>query len=287
MEMMPIEREGDLATTVGEPRQRVHSPEQVVLELPVAGPTTRMLAYAVDALIILLLDACMMIALLLTTSLASWLVRRFEILGAAAKAGRDPFSDGSAFLLIIALLLVMQLVAEWGYFTFFETVMGGRSPGKAAMGLRVVRDGGLSVGLRESLIRNLLRAVDILPSSYLTGLVAMLVSPEGKRLGDMAAGTVVVRLDRPPAPAPLAAGPPGEELARFRFRRDQIARLGRPERALLRETLRRLDRMEPSQAAAALERAAEALRARIGYEAVEPDARRAFLYALERALARR
>lgn len=282
-----MESPGDALLEAAGPRQRLRSPEQVFLDLPVAGPTTRMLAYAIDLLLIVFLEFWGVLALLLTTSLASWLGGRLESLGLAVKAGRDPFSDGSAFFLIVALLLLLQLAIEWGYFVFFETIMGGRSPGKAVVKLRVVRDGGLAIGLRESLVRNLLRAVDILPSSYLTGFVAMLVSQEGKRIGDMAAGTLVVRLDRPEAPAPLPSVPAGAEAARFLFQREQIARLGPPERALLRETLRRLERLEPQQAALALERTVEVMRARIGYAAVEPAERRAFLHALYEASRRR
>jgi len=122
--------------------------------------------------------------------------------------------------------------------------------------------------------------VDILPSSYAVGLVAMVMSSEGKRLGDLAAGTIVVRLDRPEKAAPLPDTEAGEGSPSFRFDRAQIERLGTAERALLRQTLRRLDTLAPPQRAEVLERSAEVLRQRIGYEPVEAAEREAFLRAL-------
>ena len=81
----------------------------------------------------------------------------------------------------------------------------------------------LLLTLGASLARNLMRLVDVLPSSYLVGLVSMLVTAEGKRLGDLAAGTIVVRIDRLPSVRPLAvANEPGAPA--FGFRREQIAR---------------------------------------------------------------
>jgi len=185
-----------------------------------------------------------------------------------------------------ALLLLVFGFAEILYFVFWEMVNGGQSPGKRVLGLKVLRDGGLPISAGASLARNVLRLVDVLPSSYLVGLVAMVVSPEGKRLGDLGAGTIVVRLDRPHPEAPLAVDTDPRH-AGFRIRRDQIARLGDAERALVRQTLRRLDELPPDRADAALERAVEALRTRIGFE--EPVAaadRPAFLRALWAAATR-
>jgi hypothetical protein len=177
---------------------------------------------------------------------------------------------------------VLQLAIEWGYFILFELTTGGRSPGKALLGLRVLRDGGEPVDLRASLMRNLLRVVDALPVNYVVGLVAMVLSPEGKRLGDLAAGTIVARLDRPARAQVRNDGDP-VDAPRFRFDRAQIARLGRAERTLLRQTLRRVTELEPEAASAALARATEVLRRRIEHPVVPEAERLAFLRALERA----
>ncbi len=189
--------------------------------------------------------------------------------------------ESGAILYLLAFFVLLQLTIEWGYFLFFELTTGGRSPGKALLGLRVLRDGGEPIDLRASLLRNLLRLVDALPANYLVGLTAMVLSSEGKRLGDLAAGTVVVRLDRPPAARRLE-GEPGPAV-RFRFERGQIARLGRQERTLLRQTLRRLGDLEPPAAADALARAADVLARRIGHPPVPEAERLDFLRALLRA----
>jgi uncharacterized RDD family membrane protein YckC len=258
------------------PRQAVRAPEQVWLELAIAGPTSRMLAYAADYVLIVALELGLVVVFVLAVPvLASrplaWL--------RAALSSLDPTGRvGEALLLLVALAVIGQLVVEWGYFVFWELVANGRSPGKRLVGLRVVRDDGFPIGVRDSLVRNLLRAVDLLPWYYAVGLIAMLVSSQGKRLGDLAAGTLVVRLDRPEAAPPLAAEDP--DAGGFRFSRDQLMRLGTDELALLRQTLRRLDALPPARAAEALDRAVTVLATRIGYGSVAPEERHAFLRAL-------
>jgi uncharacterized RDD family membrane protein YckC len=266
------------------PRQVVHSPEQVALHFPLAGPTSRILAYAIDLLVIYLIEASLLIAILLSTPLAGWAAQRLREAFPGNVA--EPAAEAEALLTLFAFFVLVQLGLEIGYFVLLEAVTGGRSLGKRVLGLRVVRDGGVPLGLRESLIRNLLRTADALPANYLVGLVAMVLSPEGKRLGDVAAGTVVIRLDRPAPARPLPVAAPGAAAA-FRFDRGQIAALGAEGRALVRQTLRRLDELSPETAEAALQRAVEALRGRLAYGAVAPEERRAFLEALLEASRRR
>ncbi len=88
--------------------------------------------------------------------------------------------------------LVSAFLMEWLYPTFFEVLRDGATPGKRMFGLRVIHDSGVPVGWYGSLVRNLLRVVDFLPFAYGFGLAAMLVHPAFKRLGDVAAGTLVV-----------------------------------------------------------------------------------------------
>ena len=80
----------------------------------------------------------------------------------------------------------------WGYFSLFEAFWRGQTPGKRAMKLRVIKDAGRQITLFESLARNLLRIVDYFPGLYLTGVITMLCNKRSKRLGDLAAGTLVV-----------------------------------------------------------------------------------------------
>jgi uncharacterized RDD family membrane protein YckC len=107
-------------------------------------------------------------------------------------AGLDVDRRGASWLAAVVLAIVMTLIFD-GYFIFFEWLMRGQTPGKRSMKIRVVRDDGLPVGGNEVLIRNLLRIVDFLPAGYALGAVVMFPSPLAKRLGDIAAGTIVVK----------------------------------------------------------------------------------------------
>lgn len=266
-------------------RQVVISPEQVALHLPIAGPTTRMLAYGVDCVMIFIIEVLLVVLLLATTPLVEKVWGPWQdFLGRLDPS--DPNTlRGGVVLIMFAVFFVVQFAVEWSYFVVSELLTGGRSIGKVAVGLRVVGDGGLPLTPSASLVRNLLRMVDMLPGSYVVGLVAIVVSPQGKRLGDLAAGTIVVRLDKPP-PAPALTLGRTESVGRFRFDRAQIRLVGPNERALLRQALRRVESLPPDRADAILETAVSALRVRIDYGPVETAERRAFLEALLRATER-
>src|SRR6185295_5787873 len=90
--------------------------------------------------------------------------------------------------------LILWFALEWFYPVAFELWLAGATPGKKALGLAVVMDSGLPVTPAASLTRNLLRAADFLPAGYVFAFVAMLWRPDFKRLGDLAAGTLVVHL---------------------------------------------------------------------------------------------
>lgn len=263
-------------------RQVIRSPEQVSLDLPVAGPASRMLAYAVDYIVIGSLQVALIVALLLGTPLLARLQSLFDEFASAGKPpNAEQLLQSTGFLVAVAAFLLLQAVIEWGYFVLSETVSNGRSIGKRAIRLRVVHEDGTPVSFGASLVRNLLRMVDMLPMNYLVGLVAMVVSPLGQRLGDAAAGTIVIRLDRPEAAPPVGEGPGDGEP--FRFEHAHVERLGDTEMTLIRQTLRRLESVPVDQRAALLARSVEALRARLGYEPVDPPRHEAFLRALLRA----
>ena len=113
------------------------------------------------------------------------------------------------------LALVLFFLLEWLYPVAFELSAGAATPGKRMLGLTVVMDSGLPITPAASLTRNLLRAADFLPSFYAFGLLSMLFRHDFKRLGDLAAGTLVVHAPRaeflrgtpPPAPARAPAVP--------------------------------------------------------------------------------
>ena len=91
---------------------------------------------------------------------------------------------------------ILVFALFWGYYMVFEVTTNGQSPGKRALGLRVIKDGGYPIGFTDSAIRNLVRVVDFLPFFYGAGLLAMLLNSNWKRLGDLAAGTLVVKTAR-------------------------------------------------------------------------------------------
>ena len=268
--------------------QGIRSPEQVVLDLPIAGPTSRMLAYGID--VVLLLAALAALAFLLANPA---LLLRSAALSAAegwVEELRDPqrMLDAVREMLVFALsvVLLLQVAAETVYFVLFETLANGRSPGKMVVGLRVVSESGRAIGFPQALARNLLRFIDALPLGYVVGLSSALLSPHRQRLGDIAAGTIVVRLDRPPSAAVVDdTARSGDEAFVFDWR--QSLRIGAPEVRLARETLRRTAETEHEDGSedpmGILAASVAALAARLGHGAVAPRQRAAFLRAVLRA----
>jgi len=145
---------------------RVETPEGIDLLLHPAGLVPRALAFALD--------------LLIRGAIMAILGFGFGLLG--------KFGLGVGAL----LLFLMQ----WWYMVLFEVLNQGRTPGKQWLGLRVVHDDGTPIGWASSLTRNLLRFVDMLPFGYFLGAISCLWHPSFKRLGDLAAGTLVVYRER-------------------------------------------------------------------------------------------
>ncbi len=119
------------------------------------------------------------------------------------------------------LLLLALFLFVWGYHLYFEAFRGGQSPGKRLFRIRVVAEGGYPVTLPRAAVRNLLRIVDILPLPYGIAGISMFLDPKGRRLGDLAAGTVVVRERGTAAPASVLA-------ARALTPEERESRLGLP-----------------------------------------------------------
>ena len=94
---------------------------------------------------------------------------------------------------VIGAAIFGIFLLNWAYFIVFEAIWNGQTPGKKAVNIRVVREGGRPVDLTCSAIRNLMRYADFLPGFYTVGLLSIFFSPKYKRLGDYAAGTIVVK----------------------------------------------------------------------------------------------
>ena len=248
--------------------------------MPSAGPAPRMLAYAIDALLMwICLLIFMLTMFLLVPTFAGWL-RDLMPDFAVDSTALDPMR------VLLPMLLFVMLLSYFGellYFVFWELVSGGSSPGKRLVGLRVVRLDGLRVDARASWIRNLVRAVDVLPSTYVVGLTTMLISPRGQRLGDLAAGTLVVRLDRPERATELFIRP---GLTPLSLSREQMQKLGGRERALVRGTLRRAREGAIDHRDLLLDNAAQALCSRLGLDPTLVDPPEIFLQRLWLAMQR-
>lgn len=148
---------------------RIATPEGVSLELPLAGVGSRFVALLVDTLLQGLIFMAMIVLLAVADA---------DTYAAFAVTGATVFS----------LLFVYPIA--------FELAAGGRTPGKRWSSLRVVCDNGAPVTFRASALRNLLRLADVLPGLYLAGAIAIFATRSNQRLGDLAAGTIVVREPR-------------------------------------------------------------------------------------------
>ena len=158
--------------------RRVATPEGIELTLHLAGPVPRAMAWAIDLAIRL--------AIVLTVAM---LALQFGYAG-------------------WGVVLLTAFFVEWLLPAWLEAAWRGQTPGKRAMGLAVLNDDGTPLRWPGALTRNLLRAVDFLPSFYGIGLIAMLASGDFKRLGDLAAGTVVVyRRDKADAKKEIPVAP--------------------------------------------------------------------------------
>lgn len=209
---------------------RIATPEGVELELPLAGIGSRLAARLIDALII---GAGIAVALLIY----------FAAVADASIAGVVAAITG----------ILLGFLMLWGYDTLFEAWGSGRTPGKRAAGLRVVDEGGGPEDFRSAAIRNVLRPVDEYLTLWLAALISIVRSRRNQRLGDIAAGTLVVKvsgaapageaavsfelIDRIPAAAEAwdTTALTDEELAaarRFLERRGQLAPGSRAELAL-------------------------------------------------------
>lgn len=167
---------------------KIDTPENVVFGYKVAGIGSRFLAALVDTLIIVVLQLLTFLtfALILGSLFRSGLLNRPASIGGSSGDIDVLFAWGAAIVGLISFAFF------WGYYILFEMIWNGQSPGKRWMGLRVIKTDGTPITLAESIIRNLVRLVDFLPASYGVGVVAMFIDPQSRRLGDLAAGTLVV-----------------------------------------------------------------------------------------------
>ena len=187
----------------------VGTPEGISLNLRPAGPVSRAAAWLLDTLI-------------------RWTIIFVLI-----------FTLGWLQMLGMALFMLVWFVITWWYPVLFEVLADGATPGKRVLGLRVLHDDGTPIGWGASIVRNLLRQIDFLPLAYGAGLTAMMCNRRFQRLGDLAAGSLVVHATRPGAAANEISPGPARAPALI---------LGPEEQQVLLSLAERLPRLNPERA---------------------------------------
>lgn len=226
----------------------IETPEHVRFRYHVAGPGRRFFAYLVDLMV------------------RAMVVGAFAIAASVAGVASDALEASTGFVLLVWFLV------EWFYYVFWELVWSGRTPGKRALSLRVLSDTGHPLRFGQSFLRNLLRAVDFWPTwtvaqalqvpTYAVAGVAMGSDGRFRRLGDLAAGTMVVVEERVFVESPLVIHPPpsAKELASL----PQRLPLSGDEIEALELFLRRADRLPPGRVHELAEMVAPVFGGRIG-----------------------
>ena len=249
----------------------IDTPENVEFSYQVAGIGSRFLAALVDSAIIVVAMVVAQLSLwaLFSTAWGATLMSRLAGWG-------------------VAVYVLVTFAIFWGYYIVFEMAWNGQTPGKRWIGLRVIKVNGYPISLVDSTIRNLVRLVDFLPAYYGLGVITMFANAQARRLGDFAAGTVVVKerkevtLEslRPPAavsapPAPAHPGELGDEARRI----PNLSRLDSAQLEVVRDYLAR--RYELSDAEDLARKLADPLASQLDYDwrAAWPSADR-FLTAL-------
>ena len=176
----------------------IDTPEQIALEFPLAGAGSRFLALAIDTFV--------QLVIVLVLGLVALFVLWIRSLGYQATA-----------TWAFALLILLGFLLYYGYFAAFEALWGGQTPGKRAVGLRVISVTGQPITAFDALLRNLLRIVDQMPGIYAVGVLSIFFTARNQRLGDLVAGTVVVQEHSLPEEGVQAAPPTATRLGAARL----------------------------------------------------------------------
>jgi uncharacterized RDD family membrane protein YckC len=170
----------------------VSTGESVAFSYELAGLGSRFLAVFIDTAIQIAVAVAVLAA--------------FAIVGSGLPKQTDPHVGRLGWAIFIALIVLATFLLFFGYFIIFELLWNGQTPGKRLMGIRVVRDGGFPIDLSGAVVRNVVRMLEAGLGFYLISAISTLASPLNRRLGDIAAGTLVVRdvrVTRAPVPRAL------------------------------------------------------------------------------------
>jgi uncharacterized RDD family membrane protein YckC len=235
-------------------RHVVLTPEKVPFSYRVAGLGSRSLAWLIDAAFLLLL------------------LVMGQVLAAPIRAAGRPG-------LAVAIGLLSSWLLVWGYFLVFEWLWGGQTPGKRILGIRVIHWNGTAISFSEAAVRNLLRAVDSVPIPVplgcgLLGFVVAACNRENRRLGDLAANTLVVYLERRAKPIRALQDARTEaDRGRVAVFRQRLAQLDREQKQALLDLCLRRDQLRVTERARLFQAAAHFVQGRLDLapEAYESD----------------
>jgi uncharacterized RDD family membrane protein YckC len=218
-------------------RHQVLTTEKVPFSYRVAGLGSRFLAWLVDLFVIMGLDFM------------------GAMVGSVLIVGRPGLGS--------ALFLVWNFVVLWGYFLSFEWLWHGQTPGKSLLGIRVIQWSGTEMNFFQSAVRNLLRVVDSLPvpvplGAGLLGFVVAACNRENRRLGDLAADTLVVHVERNVRPVlALAEGRGAADRQRLALLRQRLSQLDREQKQTLLDLCLRRDQLRVQERARLFQAAAQ------------------------------
>lgn len=234
----------------------VLTPEYVEFDFVLAGMLTRFLAWLVDTFVTVVLSIAIIFlpffALYIGGAIAVagvvvFLARRFGEKREAVEltlpigllgAGLSLALGGLAMNWIsptigVALIFILYFLVDWGYAIFLEGLWNGQTVGKKVFGLRVIQESGVRISWLQAVLRNLARPVDRLPIFYLVGGLTALFTPSQQRLGDLLAGTVVIRERRLKIPASLTRPEGDTTLMLDSDFRSRVARVSAEEETVL------------------------------------------------------
>jgi uncharacterized RDD family membrane protein YckC len=222
--------------------------EQVRLTFRVAGVGSRFLAWMVDILVMGVLIFA-----------GVWLLAVLDI-------GLEGVGT--------ALVLLWMFCVQWGYFILFEWLWQGQTPGKRLLGIRVIQSRGTAISFDQSAVRNLVRFFDFLPMGNLFGFLVALTNREHRRLGDLAAGTLVVHVDRKPRLIVAVQETAADiDKGRLSLLRQRLSQLDREQKQTLLDLCLRRDQLRFAERTRLFRASAGYLRARLDVlpEAFESD----------------
>jgi uncharacterized RDD family membrane protein YckC len=195
----------------------INTAEDVDLNYEIAGPGSRIAAGLIDLSIIWTIVFSLILFFVATGGISLSLSEFID--------GRIPAQVSEGVLtLIFGAIFILNIA----YFIFFEKLRNGQTIGKRAIGLRVVNDNGQILGFSESVIRNIARIVDFIPGPYFVGLVSVLISSKGQRLGDLIAGTIVIKSENFSMPLEPFLGMSYSNLENtvYNFQQEDLSRIG-------------------------------------------------------------